>query len=272
MEQITSPSEWRQLMRQNFTNWEKLADFLELDGEQRSSILVNPRFTLNLPMRLAKQIAKGTLEDPILRQFLPVVKEREQALDFMYDPVGDRAARKTQKLLHKYQGRALLVCTSACVMHCRYCFRQNYEYETDNTTFDKEIEIIAQDSSIKEVILSGGDPLSLSDHTLSKLITALNEIPHVKRIRFHTRFPVGIPQRLDDSFLKVLEASACQIWFVIHVNHIRELDEELLFYLKRVQQLGIPVLNQSVLLRGVNDTVDALVALFEQLVDNGIMP
>lgn len=270
---ISKPvSLWRQIQRNNFTHWNALADFLQLSNEQRQLALKNPRFSLNLPLRLAKKIAKGTLEDPILRQFLPTVEEEKISPGFVVDPVGDETFRKETKLLHKYEGRVLLVCTSACAMHCRYCFRQNFDYEGEDKTFSKELAMIEQDSSIHEVILSGGDPLSLSDNVLETLLQKISIIPHIKRIRFHTRFPMGIPERIDSSFLKILSEIPTQIWFVIHANHPSEFDDEIFSRLKALQKLGIPVMNQAVLLRGVNDNADTLKELCELLVNHGIAP
>lgn len=263
---------WRDLLRKNFVQWEKLADFLELDKEQRERILKKTDFPLNLPLRLARKIKKSTLNDPILKQFLPSLDELEKSEGFVLDPVADSHSCKTDKLLHKYSGRVLLVCTSACAMHCRYCFRKNFNYDTTGSLFDAEISLIAQDPSIHEVILSGGDPLSLSDRVLSQLTQALGRIPHVKRIRFHTRFPIGIPERIDTQFLHLLSSIPCQVIFVIHSNHADELDEEVLGALQNIQKLGITVLNQSVLLRDVNDTVEVLETLCNKLVDHGIIP
>ncbi len=148
---------WKKILRQNFTSWEKLSDFLELSVHQREQIYAKPKFILNLPFRLASKIKKGTLEDPILKQFLPLKLERNLSPGFVSDPCGDSSFRRGSKLLHKYNGRVLIVTTSACVMNCRYCLRQNFDYEVVDKTFDKELEIISLDSSIKEVILSGGD-------------------------------------------------------------------------------------------------------------------
>lgn len=270
----TTPPLWRQIQRETFTHWEKLADFLQLSDVQRQQILPKSPFPLLLPKRLASKIAKGTLDDPILKQFLPITSEQTIAPGFVADPVQDATFRKKSKLLHKYQGRVLLICTSVCAMHCRYCFRQNFSYEQEDKTFSEEIDLVRQDSSLHEVILSGGDPLSLTDNMLGELLKQLSSIPHVKRIRFHTRFPIGIPERIDDAFLAMLEgvASRKQIWFVVHTNHAAELDDTILDALKRIQKLGIPVLNQAVLLKGVNDTVEALEQLCELLVNHGIQP
>lgn len=266
------PISWQQILRQNFTCWEPLADFLQLSSTQREQILKKSDFSLNLPVRLAQKIAKGTLEDPILRQFLPTVTEKQSVLGFVKDPVGDTACQKTPKLLHKYEGRVLLVCTGACAMHCRFCFRQKYHYEIKDKTFENEIEIIASDESIHEVILSGGDPLSLPDYLLKRILDGLSTIPHVKRIRFHTRFPIGIPERIDDSFIDMLKEVKQQIWFIIHSNHPRELDDEVLSRLKSLHKLGVVLLCQTVLLRGVNADIKTLKEMCEKLSDNGILP
>ena len=213
------------------------------------------------------------MNDPILKQFLPTLEEELEIKDFISDPVGDLQAKKESKLLHKYHGRALLVCTSACAMHCRYCFRQNFPYEKNaSRAFDKEIQVLEEDSSISEVLLSGGDPLSLSNTVLSELIAHLSSIPHIKRLRFHSRFPIGIPERIDEDFLKILSHTNLQVVFVIHCNHPDELDADNLEALKKIQKLGIPVLNQSVLLRNVNNSAKTLHSLCEKLIDNGIIP
>lgn len=263
---------WRQIQRQNFTRIEPLADYLELSPELRKKILDRPRFALNLPQRLAAKIAKNTLEDPILRQFVPLQEESLSIPGFVADPVQDKQFRKTKKFLHKYRGRALLIATSACAMHCRYCFRQNFPYETEEKGFQEEIRLIQNDPSLSEILLSGGDPLSLSDATLASLFQAFNEIPHLKRIRFHTRFPIGIPERIDASFLDLLASSSKQIFFVVHCNHPLELDSDVRAALKKLQKLGIPVLNQSVLAKGVNDDEKTLLDLSETLINAGILP
>lgn len=269
--ELGTPPLWKKILRTNFVDPVKLADFLELDEGQRQKILFNPKFKLSLPHRLADKISKKTLDDPILKQFLPTIEESRISEGFVADPVGDGKCRINQKLLHKYEGRVLLVCTSACAMHCRYCFRQNFDYEVKEKLFAGELETIRNDSTINEVILSGGDPLSLDNKILKELLENLAAIPHIKKVRFHTRFPVGIPERLDQSFLDMLESIPLQFWFIIHANHPRELDEDVLLALKSLQKLGIPVLNQFVLLKGINDSVEVLTELCGTLADHGIM-
>lgn len=265
-------SNWRDILQNNFRNWENLADFLDLDSFQRKHLVADPRFALNVPMRLAQKMAKRSLDCPIFKQFLPTVQELANAVNFIDDPVQDAQFRCTSKLLQKYEGRVLLVCTSACAMHCRYCFRQNYDYEVGRKGFEQEIAMIKADTSLHEVILSGGDPLSLSNRVLKELIDQLNAIPHIRRIRFHTRFPIGIPERIDQEFIDIMEHSRSQVWFVIHSNHPDELDEDVLTQLEILRKKGVVVLNQAVLLQGVNDNMETLYELCRKLSDHGIIP
>jgi EF-P beta-lysylation protein EpmB len=269
---LQQPPVWRQILRTNFTQWQKLADFLELSEEQRAEIKCKPQFILNLPFRLAKKIKKGTLEDPLLKQFLPTIQENKESPEYRADPINDGSFCRTPKLLQKYEGRALLLCTSACAMHCRYCFRQNYPYETSDHGFESELQEVASDPSLHEIILSGGDPLSLSDEILLALFNKISSIPHIRRVRFHTRFPMGIPERINETLLNLFKNLDKQIWFIIHSNHSLEFDKDVWESLSKIRKLGIPILNQSVLLRGINDNIDTLKKLCEDLVDHGISP
>lgn len=266
------PPDWREIQRRNFNRLDQLCDYLELTVSQRKQLCAVPRFPLNLPLRIARKITKGTLDDPLLRQFLPLNEELLEVDGFVNDPVGDAGCVRSSKLLHKYRGRVLLVCTSSCVMHCRFCFRQNFDYDVSDKCFDDELAMISADSTIQEVILSGGDPLSLSNRLLSPLIQSLGAIPHVKKLRFHTRFPIGIPERIDEELLSILEESRLQVWFVLHCNHPRELDDDIFERLTALRKRGVVVLNQAVLLRGVNDDEEILSELCELLTDNGIFP
>ncbi len=263
---------WKTILRKNFRRLEDLASYLELTPDQREQLSKSPSFALNVPLRLAQKMQKGTLDDPLFKQFVPTLEELTVHPDFNKNPVGDCNARKEDKLLHKYIGRALILASSACVMNCRYCFRQHFPYETEQKGFTNEIEKIRNDSSIHEIILSGGDPLSLSDANLSDLINELVSMPHIKRIRFHTRFPVGIPERLDESFLQLIKNCPLQIYFVLHINHPNELDQHLFDHLKPLQLLGVILMNSAVLLKGVNDNVETLQELSEQLINHGILP
>lgn len=262
---------WRQVQKNNFTRAELLLDYLDMAPEKREKVLFRPHFSLNVPLRIAAKMEKNSLTDPLFKQFVPLQEELERGFGVL-EPLQDQTFRKSQKLLKKYQGRALLLSTGACAMNCRFCFRQNFPYETEERSFKQELALLALDPTISEIILSGGDPLSLSDGSLASLFQSLEEIPHIRRIRFHTRFPIGIPERIDDSFLGILKSSSKQIVFIIHCNHPRELDEDVAHALKKVQKLGIPVLNQSVLLKDVNDEETTLLALSEGLVNAGVIP
>ncbi len=256
---------WRKILRTNFTSWQTLANYLELDA---NAISKQSTFPLNLPKRLADKCEKGNIEDPILRQFLPSPDEEIAHPGDLRDPVGDQDSQRLPRLLHKYRGRALLITSSACAMHCRYCFRRHFDYAR-KAPFGDELRVISRDTSLSEVILSGGDPLSLPNERLGPLLEALSQIPHIKRIRFHSRFPIGIPERLDEGFCHILEQARPQIIFVIHCNHARELDQDITSALAR---LNVPLLNQAVLLKGVNDDKKSLKDLCEALCDNGIIP
>ncbi len=270
---MPSPSLWRHVLRNNFTDWRALAKYLQLDDTQLQQLSHDRRFATNVPMRLASKMAKGSLDDPITRQFLPHVQEEIQFPGYSCNPVGDEESRLAPRLLHKYHGRALLLTTSACAMHCRFCFRQHFDYANGgDRSFAKELEIIRAESSLREIILSGGDPLSLDDRELGFLLRELDSIPHVKHLRFHSRFPIGIPERIDDAFLEILTSTSLQLWFVLHVNHPHELDDDVLTAMERLRGIGVQILSQTVLLQGVNDDVDTLEALCLRLVDHGIVP
>jgi EF-P beta-lysylation protein EpmB len=262
---------WRKIQRQNFTSLDDLASFLELTTEQRQHLLDRPKFSLSVPLRLAQKIRKQTIDDPILRQFVPLKDELVSPENYSLDPTQDRNFCRTSQLLQKYHGRALLITSNACALHCRFCFRKNFPY-APSVDFSEEIQNIANDSSLQEIILSGGDPLSLSNESLAELFESLAEISHLRRIRIHTRFPIGIPERIDEGFLQILRQCPKQIWMVVHTNHTREMDADIESSLKQVQRLGIPILSQSVLLRGVNDDESSLLSLFETLINQGIHP
>lgn len=263
--------QWRQIQSTNIRKKETLIDFLELSKEQSKHIIDSP-FPLNLPIRLASKIEKSTLHDPILKQFVPLSDENKSGDTATKDPLAEAAFRQAPKLLHKYNSRLLLLPTSACAMHCRYCFRRHFPYETNQTGLDKEIKYIEENKALTEVILSGGDPLSLSNENLETLLFRLNSIGHIQKIRFHTRFILGIPERIDESFINMLSRLDKQVIFVIHTNHPLELDQEVLFQVNKIQKKGIPVLTQAVLLAGVNNDFETLQKLFTLQTNNGIIP
>ena len=259
--------QWRVKQRQGFTDPSVIADFLNLSGKMRERVISRKEFPLHIPLRIVKKMPKNCISNPLALQFLPL--DEELKAGGVIDPVGDGASSRCEALLHKYEGRALLLTTGACAMHCRYCFRQNYPY---NSAVDEAIGIISKDTSIKEVILSGGDPLSLSDKALREIMLKLQAISHVEIIRFHTRFLVGIPERVTEKFLEMLNKCTKQVVFVLHVNCKEELDSDIFRVLDKIRMLNIPVLTQSVLLKGVNDSKEALYDLFWALSVRGVIP
>jgi EF-P beta-lysylation protein EpmB len=213
--------------------------------------------------------------DPLLLQVLPLGEELDPRPGFASDPVGDGNAAIAPGLLKKYDGRALLVTTGACPVHCRYCFRRHFPYqETPRgmAAWEDGLSRLALDPSVHEVILSGGDPLMLVDSQLSELARRIAGIRHARRLRIHTRFPVMIPERVCDELLAWLVGTRLTTMVVIHVNHPREVDDAVAGAIGRLVDAGVPVSNQSVLLRGVNDSADVLVELCERLVDLRVIP
>jgi L-lysine 2,3-aminomutase len=271
-------------MAQAITSPDELVGMLGLD-----SALIAParavaaQFGLRVPLGYVARMRRGDPNDPLLRQVLPIAAEAEVVPEFGPDPVGEQAARRAPGLLQKYQGRALLITTSACAIHCRYCFRREFPYShqtgqtsqsaTDNPTrFREAIDEIASDPSLEEIILSGGDPLSLSDSRLTALADELAKIPHIRRLRLHTRQPVVLPSRVDAGLAAWLQRVPWPVVFVLHANHANEIDDSVRAACARLREHGVTLLNQTVLLKGVNDNADALVDLSRSLFDAGVLP
>lgn len=258
------------------TSAEELIDTLGLDRS-----LIEParraatKFAVRVPRGYVARMRRGDASDPLLRQVLPLAAEGETAPQFGPDPLGERAALRAPGLLHKYHGRALLITTSACAVHCRYCFRREFPYSEqtgEGTRYSEALRLIAEDTTLEEVILSGGDPLSLGDARLTSLTDALCRIPHVKRLRVHTRQPIVLPSRVDAGLLAWLGGISMPTVFVLHANHPNEIDSSVRTALAQLRAAGVTLLNQSVLLRGVNDDADVLTSLSRVLFDAGVLP
>lgn len=232
-------------------------------------------FPVFVPRPYLARIRIGDPHDPLLRQVLPLDDELRPVAGFTVNPVGDCEATRGPGLLGKYAGRVLLITTGACAIHCRYCFRRHFPYEEapkSLAAWHDALEAIAADRSIHEVLLSGGDPLTLVDETLEGLVERLAAIPHLRRLRVHSRLPVVIPQRIDDRMLAWFTRTRLTPVMVIHANHPHELDAEVAGSIARLVAAGVPVLNQAVLLRGVNDRVETLTELSERLLDIRVTP
>ena len=232
-------------------------------------------FPLRVPRGFVARMRHGDPHDPLLRQVLPVTAEQLVQPGFGSDPVGDLDSVRAPGLLQKYVGRALLVTTGACAVHCRYCFRRDFPYPGHSTTpgvLGSALEAIAADDSLQEIILSGGDPLALGNDRLASIVHALGRIRHVARIRLHTRLPVVLPERIDAELLELLRSAGKPVVTVIHANHANEISASVVSALARLRSVSAALLNQSVLLRGVNDSVDTLTALSTQLFSAGVLP
>ena len=267
---------WQQEMKAAFRTAEELCQFLHIDPKSAgvSDLAASP-FPVFVPHNFALRIHPGDPDDPLLRQVLRIDAEEVSPAEYTTDPIAESHSQIAPGILQKYQGRALMIATGACAVHCRYCFRRHFPYQSapqGETLWSQSLETIRADSSIQEILLSGGDPLVLSDVLLSQLIGLIEDIPHVRRLRIHTRTPIMIPSRITDELLDRLQHSRLAVWFVVHINHAQELSQEVLDSLDKVIARGIPVLNQAVLLQGVNDSVDVLAELFERLVDAHITP
>ncbi len=258
------------------THPEALISGLDLDrGLLPAARAAARRFGLLVPRGYVALMAPSDPQDPLLRQVLPLAEELWSPSGFSADPVGERAAVRTPGLLRKYQGRALLLLTGACAIHCRYCFRRHFPYGENSAQLDRAVGAVcrlAEDPSIREVILSGGDPLMLEDEALAILVGKLEEIPHLRRLRLHTRLPIVLPARVTDRLCRILNASRLRPVVVVHTNHARELGLTARSALERLRNAGILLLNQSVLLRGVNDSAHRLAALSEALFECAVLP
>ena len=270
------PRTWQQELAEAITSLEELAAVLGLSpGELGGTEAAGRHFRLQVPRGFVARMRRGDPGDPLLRQVLPVAAELADEAEYTADPVGEGAAQRTPVLLQKYRGRALLITTQACAVHCRYCFRREFPYSrqgSDAPRWSEALAEIAADPSLEEIILSGGDPLSLSNARLENLTRALAAIAHVRRIRVHTRQPVVLPSRVDEGLLHWLRTSTLPVVLVLHVNHANELDADLAAACAKLRGTGVTLLNQSVLLAGVNDDVRVLAELSVRLFEAGVLP
>lgn len=272
----TSTAHWQTLLRDSWRDFGALCEELGL-----SQLISAPsqktmrQFRLFAPKRWIDRIERGNLQDPLLLQIMPSSQEDVPDPSFVLDPVGDRGACRGDGLLQKYEGRALVVMTGACAIHCRYCFRRHFDYQgaiNQSGRWDRVIADIAADQSLTEVILSGGDPLMIVDDLLSSFIEEVGRIDHLQRLRIHTRMPIVLPERITTDLIESLRASRLTSVVVVHANHAMELDKEVSEILRRLGDSGIMVFNQAVLLKGINNNIDAQIELSQRLIDARTVP
>lgn len=268
---------WQKAMQEAFTSSNELIKHLGLsDKLSLGAQSAATKFPLRVPKRFVDKIAFGDINDPLLKQILPLQEELNKHPEYLVDPLNEQKKNPSPGLLHKYKSRALLILTQACAIHCRYCFRREFNYQENKlnpSTLTETIHYIQQHKAINEIILSGGDPLMLSDEKLQVIFNALTTLPQLKTIRLHSRVPIVLPERLTPSLFKLFAKTPKKIVMVVHTNHPNEFkDSYTQQALQQFSEKRIPIFNQSVLLKGINDNPDTLIQLSYQLFDNGIMP
>ena len=275
-QKIIFQQEWRQVLAQSLRSSQQLLTELELqvtdfpDGLSKAL-----QFPVLVPRPFVARMRKGDPHDPLLLQVLPQAAEEQLHPGFTFDPLAEQDTNVQAGLIHKYHGRVLLLAASGCAVNCRYCFRRHFPYNENRLArgqWQSALHYIAQDASISEVILSGGDPLMLQDEHLAELVEQIAEIAHVQRLRIHSRLPVVIAERLTEQLTNILTRTRLRSSLVLHVNHPHELTPEHAQRLAKMHQAGVTLLNQTVLLKGVNDSAEVLIELSEQLFNQHILP
>jgi len=268
-------SSWQHLASHCITELKELCTLLELNYEEISALCVSNHFALRVPMPFVARMQKGNAKDPLLLQVLPLKQEQQAAADYVSDPLDEMAFNPVSGLIHKYAGRVLLTAATSCPINCRYCFRRHFPY-TENrltpSTWQPALDYIRRDTTITEVILSGGEPLLLNDAMLDKLLSSLESIQHLKLLRIHTRLPIVIPQRVTRTLRERLLKSKLRTSIVLHCNHAQEIDGDVRTALAPLVASPVTLLNQSVLLKGINDNADTLQKLSFSLFEAGVLP
>ena len=267
---------WQEQLATSIRDPKLLLKFLELDSSLLDGALkAHQDFPLRVPIAYLQRINKGDINDPLLLQILPLKNELIDAPGYTADPLGEQSANPIPGLIHEYHGRVLLIVSPNCAINCRYCFRRHFPYQDNKpgrSEWQQAIDYIAKDSSISEVIYSGGDPLAASDKQLLWLTEEIAQIRHVKRLRVHTRLPIVIPDRITEQCLHWLTSTRLLTSMVVHSNHPNELDDNVAQALKRLSQAGVTLLNQTVLLSGINNSIETLQQLSERLFQIGVLP
>ncbi|MDO3386806.1 EF-P beta-lysylation protein EpmB [Gilvimarinus sp. SDUM040013] len=267
---------WQEALKNLIRSPKELFELLQLDNTDLEMALeACGQFELRVPRSFAARMQIGDPNDPLLKQVLPTGRELLAEPGYSQDPLGEQAANPHPGLIHKYKGRVLLVVTGSCAINCRYCFRRHFPYQDNRPsreTWRQALDYIAQDDSINEVIFSGGDPLNAPDSTLQWLSAQIAQIPHITRLRVHSRLPIVIPARITDSCLEWMASDRFDNVLVIHANHANEIDAGVASALARLKSHGVTLLNQTVLLNGVNNHAQTLINLSERLFQCGVVP
>lgn len=265
---------WQTALTQGFKDPKQLLHFLG-HAETETSLHANQLFQTRVPLSFAQKMQYGNLQCPLLRQVLPITDELEEKIGFISDPLQEKNFTATQGLLHKYKGRVLITLAGSCAINCRYCFRRHFAYKDNQinlSQWQNILKYLEEDPSINEIIFSGGDPLMVQTKRLTHYIQALESIKHIKTLRMHTRIPIVLPERIDNEFLSLMENTCLNKVMVIHTNHAKELCNKTAQAFSLLKQNNLTLLNQSVLLKGVNDDIQSLVSLSHKLFEQGILP
>lgn len=273
---INLHSDWKAELSNCVSSIDELLNQLGLKPEDLNATeQAASKFPIKVPQPFVQLMEYGNPNDPLLKQVLPITSELQVDSNFSTDPVGESSFNPVPGIVHKYRNRVLMIISPNCAINCRYCFRRHFPYDDNRQSKQqwlKALDYLKTKPEINEVIYSGGDPLAANDNFLRWLTGEIESIQHIKRLRIHTRLPVVIPSRIDDQLLNWLSNTRLKPTFVLHINHANEIDSALSQGINRLKQAGIMVLNQSVLLKGINDTSDQLINLSEKLFDAGIMP
>lgn len=264
-------SNWQNELQNAICDIHQLCQLLDIETPTN----YQPNFPLKVPLAFVQKMQKGNPNDPLLLQVLPSIQETLLTIGYTNDPLHEHSHNPIKGLLHKYQSRVLITLTGVCAINCRYCFRQHFDYGANlptNTEIGEIYQYIQHDDKIKEVIFSGGDPLNLSNRRLKIWFEMLSKLPQIQTIRLHTRLPVVLASRIDDELLDLFKSYQKNIVMVLHINHPQEIDKNLKKQCQLLKDAGVTLLNQSVLLKNINDDVKTLIQLSYDLFNNGIAP
>ncbi|MBY6191167.1 EF-P beta-lysylation protein EpmB [Microbulbifer agarilyticus] len=275
-EEILRPRRWQEEMSDLVRDPQELLELLQLDAEQLPQLsTASATFELRVPRPFLSRIRPGDPEDPLLLQVLPTAAELQPSPGYNDDPLEEANANPVPGVVHKYKGRLLLIAAGQCAVNCRYCFRRAFPYADNHLNrqqWQQALDYIRAQQDLREVILSGGDPLVMSDRQLAWLAEQLQQIPQLDKLRIHTRLPIVAPSRVNEELLGWFTHSRLKPVLVLHCNHANEIDDDVAAALSRLRAAGVTLLNQAVLLKNVNDSADTLAELSEKLFANGVLP
>ncbi|MDC5852539.1 EF-P beta-lysylation protein EpmB [Vibrio europaeus] len=272
---VSVEQNWLKQLANGISDPAKLLEQLEIDPKPwQDGFAARKLFAQRVPQSFVDRMEKGNPYDPLLRQVLPLSEEFEVHPGYSNDPLEEQN-NAIPGLLHKYRNRALMIVKGGCAINCRYCFRRHFPYDDNKgskSAWQQSLEYVAQHPEINEIILSGGDPLMAKDEELLWLIDHITDIKHIKRLRIHSRLPVVIPDRITQALIQMLSETRLQVVLVTHINHAQEINQKLRDRLSHLKQAGVTLLNQGVMLKGVNDSIESQVDLSNALFDAGILP